>query len=73
MATTAKEILEKTSMIKNSDSISQQRVKGTITGGLIGMGVGLLIGYSKKYNLMGSAVFGLIIGTVAAQIILPKK
>jgi outer membrane lipoprotein SlyB len=55
-----------------SDSMSLKKTKGTITGGFIGMGVGLLYGFTKGYNLISSAFVGAIIGGVLTQIILPK-
>jgi hypothetical protein len=49
-----------------------KKTKGTVTGGFIGMGVGLLYGYTKQYNLVSSAFIGAIIGGVVSQLILPK-
>ena len=36
------------------------------------MGVGLLYGFTKGYNLISSAFVGAIIGGILTQIILPK-
>ena len=69
----ARSIIENVKNLKSkSDSMSLKKTKGTITGGFIGMGVGLLYGFTKQYNLVSSAFVGAIIGGVLAQLILPK-
>jgi hypothetical protein len=73
MAETAREVLEKTKSIMAADSISQQRTKATVSGAFLGMATGLLIGYSRKYSLGPSALFGAMIGVLAVQLILPKN
>jgi hypothetical protein len=49
-----------------------KKTKGTIVGAFIGMGGGLLIGYSRKYNLLSSAFIGALLGGVISQLLLPK-
>jgi uncharacterized membrane protein len=74
MAKTAKEILDKTKVLsKGSNTIEQQRTKGTISGAFTGMAVGLVFGYVKNYNLISSAFLGAILGGLVTQIFLPKK
>ena len=69
----AKEILDKVKLLKsNSDSMSLKKTKGTIVGAFIGMGGGLLVGYSRKYNLLSSAFVGALLGGVISQLLLPK-
>ena len=69
----ARSIIENVKNLKSkSDSLSVKKTKGTITGGFIGMGVGLLYGFTKGYNLVSSAFIGAIIGGVATQLLLPK-
>ena len=69
----AKDILDKVKLLKsNSDSMALKKTKGTIVGAFIGMGGGLLIGYSRKYNLLSSAFVGALLGGVISQLLLPK-
>jgi hypothetical protein len=68
----ARNIIENVKNLKTADSMSSKKTKGTITGSFIGMGVGLLYGFTKGYNLISSAFVGAIIGGVLTQIILPK-
>ena len=55
-----------------SDSYALKKTKGTITGAFIGMAGGLLIGFSRKYNLISSAFVGALVGGVVSQLLLPK-
>lgn len=69
----AKDILEKVKNLKaNSDSMALKKMKGTVAGAFIGMGGGLLIGYSRGYSLLGSAFVGSLIGGIISNILLPK-
>ena len=68
----ARNIIENVKNLKTTDSMSLKKTKGTISGGFIGMGVGLLYGFTKGYNLISSAFVGAIIGGILTQIILPK-
>lgn len=69
----AKEILDKVKELKSrSDSMALKKTKGTITGGLIGMAGGLLVGFSRHYNLVSSAFIGAILGGVVSHLLLPK-
>jgi hypothetical protein len=69
----ASELLQKAKELKSkSDSMALKKTKGTITGGFIGMAGGLLIGYSRQYNLVSSAFIGAIIGGIVSQLLLPK-
>ena len=69
----AKSILEKVKSLKsNSDSMALKKTKGTINGALIGMAGGLLLGYTRKYNLVTSAFLGAVLGGIVSQVLLPK-
>lgn len=69
----AKEILDKVKQLKsNSDSMALKKMKGTVSGAMIGMGGGLLIGFTRGYSLVSSAFVGALIGGVISQILLPK-
>lgn len=68
-----KEVIDKITELKSkSDSYALKKTKGTITGALIGMAGGLLIGFSRKYNLISSAFVGALVGGVVSQVLLPK-
>jgi hypothetical protein len=70
----AKEILDKLKDLKStSNSLEMKRRKGTINGALMGMAGGLLIGLTKNYNLISSAVVGALLGGLVATVILPKN
>ena len=70
----AKEILDKLKDLKStSNSLEMKRRKGTINGALIGMAGGLLIGFTRNYNLVSSAVVGALLGGLVATVILPKN
>jgi hypothetical protein len=69
----AKEILDKVKQLKsNSDSMALKKMKGTVSGAMIGMGGGLLIGFTRGYSLVSSAFVGALIGGVISQVLLPK-
>ena len=69
----AKSILDKVKSLKsNSDSMALKKTKGTINGALIGMAGGLLLGYTRKYNLVTSAFLGAVLGGIVSQVLLPK-
>ena len=54
--TDAKQIMDRVKSLKSkSDSMAMKKTKGTITGGFIGMGVGLLYGIARNHNLVSSA------------------
>jgi len=68
-----KELLDKIAELKSkSDSFALKKTKGTITGAFIGMAGGLLIGFSRKYNLLSSAFVGALVGGVVSRVLLPK-
>jgi hypothetical protein len=70
----ARDLIEKVKELKSkSESMATKRTKGTISGGFIGMGVGLLYGFAKNYNLVSSAFLGAILGGVVSHLILPKN
>jgi len=70
----AKQLLDKLKNLKsNSDTFEMKRRKGTISGAMIGVAGGLLIGYARNYNLVSSAIVGALIGGIATNLILPKN
>jgi uncharacterized protein YcfJ len=69
----AKEILDKVKDLKSkSDSMALKKTKGTVTGAFIGVAGGLLIGFTRGYNLISSAFVGALVGGVVSQLLLPK-
>jgi proteasome assembly chaperone (PAC2) family protein len=69
----AKEILDKVKSLKSkSDSMALKKTKGTISGAFVGMAGGLLVGFSRNYNLVSSAFIGALLGGVVSSILLPK-
>lgn len=69
----AKELIDKLKNMKSkSDSMALKKTKGTVAGAFIGMGGGLLIGFSRGYNLLSSAFIGAIIGGLVSNLLLPK-
>ena len=70
----AKQILDKLKNIKSSsDTFEMKRTKGTINGALIGVAGGLLIGYTRNYSLLSSAIVGALVGGILTNLILPKN
>ena len=69
----AKDILDKVKNLKsNSDSMALKKMKGTVSGALIGAGGGLLIGFTRGYSLVSSAFVGALVGGLIYQLLLPK-
>lgn len=69
----AKDILDRVKELKSkSDSMALKKTKGTITGAFIGVAGGLLIGFSRGYNLISSAFVGALLGGVVSSLLLPK-
>jgi hypothetical protein len=69
----AKDILDRVkSLNSKSDIMALKKTKGTISGAFIGMAGGLLIGFSRNYNLVSSAFIGALLGGVASSLLLPK-
>ena len=49
-----------------------KKMKGTVSGAMIGVGGGLLIGFTRGYNLVTSAFVGALVGGLISQLLLPK-
>lgn len=60
------------SLKSSSQSMAMKKRKGTVTGSMIGAGVGMLYGLTKNYSLISSAIVGAILGGLAAHLILPN-
>jgi len=71
--TQARDLIDKVKDLKSkSDSMTVKRTRGTVSGGFIGMGLGLLYGFSKGYNLVSSAFLGALLGGTISHLVLPK-
>jgi hypothetical protein len=69
----ARELIDKVKELKSkSDSMAIKRTRGTVSGGFIGMGLGLLYGFTKGYNLVSSAFLGALLGGTISHLLLPK-
>lgn len=53
---------------KDTNTILTEQTKGTIVGAGIGGGVGLLIGFGRKKNLLMSAFLGAAIGGAISRV-----
>ena len=71
----AKKYLNATDEIKNKDTktILSESTKGVVTGSAIGAGIGLMVGFGRKQNLLLSAFIGSIIGGVVSKVFLNIK
>jgi hypothetical protein len=71
--TQARDLIDKVKDLKSkSDSMAVKRTRGTVSGGFIGMGLGLLYGVAKGYNLVSSAFLGALLGGTISHLLLPK-
>jgi len=71
--TQARDLIDKVKDLKSkSDSMAVKRTRGTVSGGFIGMGLGLLCGVAKGYNLVSSAFLGALLGGTISHLLLPK-
>jgi hypothetical protein len=69
----AEDILDKLKSIKSdSDNLSAKRRKATAGGAMLGAAGGVLLGISRSYNLLTSAVVGAMVGGMVAHLVLPK-
>jgi hypothetical protein len=57
---TATDYLEKAKSIRSTNIFDKS--KGTLTSSAIGAGVGILVGYSRGYNILFSAFIGGALG-----------
>lgn len=70
----AKDILEKVKSLKStSESLTIKRNKGVVNGAFIGMAGGLLVGFTRNYNLVSSAIVGSLLGAIVTYLVLPKN
>lgn len=71
----AKDLLNKIAAIKNTDEndLLLDKTKGTLTGTLIGAGIGILFAYNhKKSLLMGAVIGGTLLG-LTTKFLVNKK
>ena len=75
MAFFAKDFLEKmkSDKSKDVDEYMREKTKGNVTGTLIGAGIGLLIGYKRKYNIIVSVFIGALAGNLITRAFLSEK
>jgi hypothetical protein len=71
--TTAKEILDSVKTPGEADTTSSLSKKGVLTASAIGAGLGIAIGYSRKYNLLISAFAGSVLFGLVANYYLKNK
>ena len=71
----AKNFLTKINETKSKDTntVISESTKGVIIGASIGAGVGLLIGFGRKKNLLLSSFIGSVIGGSISKIFINKK
>ena len=71
-----KNILDTVDKIKNGEeqpSDGLNRTRGAIAAVIIGSITGLMIGYSRKFNLFYSAILGGVIGGVITAVFTPNN
>jgi len=69
------QVFEKIDQIKNEDTTGEgiSRSRSGFASMIIGGICGLMIGYSKKWNLFYSAIGGSVLGGVVGTVLVPKK
>jgi hypothetical protein len=65
------EILAKVDAVKSGER--SPRARGTVASAIIGGLAGLMIGYSKKWNLFYSILGGAVTGTIVGAVFIPKS
>jgi hypothetical protein len=70
-----KNILNQIGDIKKKDKsiVLSELTKGTLVGSTIGAGIGLLIGFNRKHNLLLSSFIGAVIGGGITKVFIKKK
>jgi uncharacterized protein YcfJ len=70
----AKRFLRATGDLKSKDAhqILSESTKGAVVGTAIGAGLGLVIGFSRKKNLLLSAVIGGFVGAAISKVMIKK-
>ena len=63
----AKNYLEKAKSIRSTNLFD--KTKGTLTSSAIGAGVGILMGYSRGYNILFSAFIGGALGGLTSYLL----
>ena len=64
---TATNYLEKAKSIRSTNIFD--KTKGTLTSSAIGAGVGILVGYSRGYNILFSAFIGGALGGLTSYLL----
>lgn len=70
-----KEYLNQVGKVKNFDTnkVLNDSSKGVMTGAAIGGGIGLMVGFGRKKNLLLSAFIGSIAGGIISKVFINKK
>ena len=70
-----KKYLNQIGEVKNIDTnkVLGESTKGVMTGAAIGSGIGLMIGFGRKKNLLLSAFIGSSIGGLVTKVFINKK
>lgn len=70
-----KEYLNQVGKVKNFDTnkVLNDSSKGVMTGAAIGGGIGLMVGFGRKKNLLLSAFIGSIVGGIVSKVFINKK
>lgn len=71
----AKDVLDrmKSEKERNATDYVLEKSRANITASLVGAGVGLVIGYTRRYNLFTSALVGAVVVGLASHYLLPKS
>jgi hypothetical protein len=69
-----REMLDKLKSLKDRDkNYDVQKTKATYNAAFIGLGAGLIIGFSRGYNIFTSAFVGAAIAALAAHLFIPNE
>ena len=70
-----KKYLNQVGEIKAMDTnkVLNESTKGVMTGAAIGSGIGLMIGFGRKKNLLLSAFIGSVVGGIVSKVFINKK
>ena len=58
---------------KDTNKILSESTKGVMTAAAIGGGIGLMIGFGRKKNLLLSAFIGSVAGAIISKVFINKK
>jgi gas vesicle protein len=70
--TDGKQIMDKIASIKSDTSPTADKLRATIAGGTVGMIGGIYYGYSRRKNVLVSALLGGALGAIVTRLLMPK-